>query len=449
MAFDLVLDGNLFYQGRLVKACVGIEGGKIAAVKKILEGARYKDFGYKLIVPAAIDAHVHFREPGLTWKSDFESESASAARGGVSCVFDMPNTKPPVLTASDLEDKFTTVKRRAHVDFGLYAGTSAGMSEGTIESLAKSAIAFKIFMASSTGDMLVNDDGALQRLFAMIAKTGKVVTVHAEDEKMIEQRKKKVVPKNLEDYNNLRNGDVELSAFEKALKLRSGAKLHFAHVSSEKTVALLRRLKNEPAMMNDVTTEVTPHHLFLTEKFMLPSRPSKPGYGKVNPPLRAPSDRNALFDALLDGTLDMVASDHAPHTIEEKEEPDFERVPSGMPGVETSLPLFLSIFKHNYIELPTLVRIFSTKPAETFGLAKGRIEVGYDADLLVIDMHDEEKIKSERVHYKCGWTPFENFYAIYPEQTIVRGNFVVENRELVGDQGLGKMQAGNVSGRSD
>jgi len=456
---DFVVDGNIFYDGKIVKACVGIIDGKIQAIKKIIKGEKYKDFGYRLILPAGIDAHVHFREPGLVKKEDFYNGSLCAALGGISCVLDMPNTKPPVVSISNLEDKVSIAKRRSHVDFGFFALPTSSMNLGSIEALSKLAIGFKIFMAGASKDLMVKDENELHRLIEMIAKTGKIISIHAEDEDMIEENKKGLIPKNLQDHNKIRSEDAELSAIKKILNINSkyNAKIHFAHLSSAKSVELLRSIKKEVSLSNslsnitkisNISSEVTPHHLFLTENFSMPSRPSKPGFGKVNPPLRKPTDRESLYNALLDGTIDILASDHAPHTIEEKED-EFERVPSGMPGVETSLPMFLSILKHNYIELPKLVQIFSTRPAEIFGLNKGKIEVGYDADLIVIDMHDEEKIKSSRVHYKCGWTPFENFFAIYPEYTFVRGNMVVENKEIVGDPGLGCLQTGKPTEKSD
>ncbi|MEM2900386.1 MAG: amidohydrolase family protein, partial [Thermoplasmata archaeon] len=325
---DFVVDGNIFYEGRIVKACVGITDGKIHAIKKIIKGEKYKDFGYRLIIPAGIDAHVHFREPGLVKKEDFYNGSLCAALGGISCILDMPNTKPPVVTVGDLEDKISIAKRRSHVDFGFFAFATNSMSTASIESLSKFAIGFKIFMAGASEEFVVKEETELQRIIGTIAKTRKIISVHAEDDDIIEERKKEIASKGyrgLEDHNRIRNEDAEVSAIKKILKVKSTGRIHFAHVSSRKTVELLRNIKEkEPSVLSNISSEVTPHHLFLTEKFSMPSRPSKPGFGKVNPPLRKPEDRVALYDALLDGTVDIVASDHAPHTIEEKED-DFER----------------------------------------------------------------------------------------------------------------------------
>ncbi|UCF07272.1 MAG: dihydroorotase [Thermoplasmata archaeon] len=414
---EVVIEGNAFVRGGLQKCAIGIEDGKIKDIKKILKGDKHHDFGDKLVLPAAVDAHVHFREPGMTHKEDFESGTACAAHGGISCVLDMPNTQPPTTTVDALNEKIRLASEKAHVDFGIYAGIT---KDSDIEGLSKLATAFKIYLATTTGELLFDDWEALGNVFNRIDKTEKKVAVHCEDNNLID---KTAQPETLEDHHKSRPNQCEAQAIEKVLALWPKPQLHICHVSTMEGVDLVRKA--------DVSSEVSPHHLLLNHRANLEAR------GKVNPPLRDMKDQEALWDAFSKGEIDIVASDHAPHTPEEKEK--FTEAPSGVPGVETMLPLLLVHVKLDRLDLSKLVRAVSERPAKMFGLNKGVLEVGRDADIIMVDMRKEKEIKTKKLHYKCGWTPYERFTAVFPRFTFVRGEMIVEDWELTGEKGFGRM----------
>ncbi|UCG68599.1 MAG: dihydroorotase [Thermoplasmata archaeon] len=417
---ELVIEGNAVINGEIIKCCIGVEEGKIKAIKKILKGDMHYDFGDKLILPGGIDSHVHFRDPGMTHKEDFASGTKSAACGGITCALDMPNTIPPTTNQDALSEKAQIANYKAFVDFGLFAGLG---KNSNIEALSKSAMAFKIYMATTTGELLMDDYNALDVIFKEINVTEKPVSVHCEDEFLIDKTLK---PDSLRTYLKSRPNQCEASAIEKVLNLHNEAKVHICHVSTSEGVKLIENA--------DVTSEVTPPHLFLNSNSKLGA------LGKVNPPLREFEDQDALWKALNKGTIDILASDHAPHTLEEKE--NFEKAPSGVPGVETMLPLMLWRVKHGKFGISRFVNVACERPGEIFNLRKGKLKEGYDADIIMVDMRSETEIKGEDLHSKCGWTPFEGLSAVFPKFTFVRGEVVIEDWELTGERGFGRMVGG-------
>lgn len=410
---DLVVEGNLYLKGEIIKGCVGIEDGKIKSIKKILKGEEKLDFGEKLIMPAGIDVHVHFRDPGFTCKEDFSSGSMSAAFGGISCVLDMPNTKPQVNSVDIFKEKLGIAKRKSYVDFGLYAD---GNSD-EIENLGKICSCFKIYSYEM-------DDDLLEKRLSEIEKTGKIVSIHSEDKKLFRETK----TLGLSDYLHSRPNEAEEKMIQKIV-LMDKKKVHIAHVSAKESVNILEN--------KNVTSEVTLHHLLLNIDSDLGAK------GKVNPPLRTEKDNEVLWDALRDGVIDIVASDHAPHTQEEKQE--FDDALPGVPGVETTLPIMMYFMKKEKISLNRLVNAVCEKPGELFGLKKGRIQEGFDADLIAVSLKNEKKISADTLHSKCGWTPFENFHAIFPICTIIRGEVVVENNEIMVNPGFGRFVGENYA----
>jgi len=409
---DLVIEGRAYVKGRLVQCCIGVENGRIRSIKKLLRGDEHLDFGDMLILPAAIDPHVHLRDPGLTKKEDFQTGTISAAYGGVSCVLDMPNTVPPTLTPRSLEDKAATVSKKACIDYGLIGGCSARADPAA---MSEKVIAYKLFMSSTTGNLLVTDDDATAKIVTAIAGIGKVLCVHAEDQKLI----KTAQEANLNEHEKIRPSSAEASAIARLSEIQGAGRVHLCHLSSKEGLAAAEKLQ--------FTKEVAPHHLLLDKHSKLGT------YGKVNPPLRGKGDRESIFEAFRTGRIDVLASDHAPHTIEEKEQ-EFSDAPSGMPGVETSLPLMLALVKKDRLPLEVLVRAACERPAEIFGINKGKIEVGRDADLIVVDGTSMRSIAAKDLHSKCGWTAFENWDAIFPRVTFVRGVKIVEEGGLVGER---------------
>ncbi len=416
MEFDNAVSGRIYINGEITDAAVGIEHGRIKAIKKHIPGA--KDYGERLILPARVDPHVHFRDPGFTEKEDFFTGTLSAVFGAVSCVLDMPNTSPFLYRYHAFEEKEHTASKKAVIDYGLITGIRNRILE---EKVLKRSPALKIYMAETTGGVVNDlDDLALQYLLNMMKDYEKPVIFHAEDPKFM----KKGEEKSLKEHLKNRPDIAEESAVKRLIK--TGKPLHIAHVSSKDGAELL---KNKT---DGQTAEVSPHHLFLT----LDSEFEKPAYGKVNPPLRTKADRDALWDALRDGRIDMVSSDHAPHTIDEKEE--FETSPSGIPGVETALPLMLAAVKNGLLDFKRAVEALIENPANKFCPQKGSIEVGKDADFIIIDMKDIRKIRAEDLHSKAGWTPFEGMDAIFPSSVYVRGNEIIKNGNFEGKKGFGR-----------
>lgn len=408
-----ILRGRVFYRGRIEDLDLGVdEAGRIAAIRKVLEGQDVVDHGDSLILPGCVDLHVHLRDPGLTEKEDFPSGTRSAALGGVTTVVDMPNTRPPVTTAAVLQAKWARVRGRAAVDYGLYG---APPSAEAVPDLG-GATALKVYMAESTGALQV-DTETLGGILHASASTGQLVVAHAEDAHRFATER----ATSLRGHAGARPKESEVSAIETLSQLRTDGRLHVAHVTCVEAL---------DAVPPGVTTEVTPHHLLLDYV-----RPLK-AFGKVNPPLRSPEDREALWDAFAAGRIDIVATDHAPHTREEKEEA-FAEAPSGLPGVATAFPLLLRQVRSERLTLERLVEAMATRPAEILGVAKGRIEVGADADLVVVDARAVTRVTEKRVRYKCGWTPFKGMEAIFPDTVYLRGDAIVEDGEAV-SEGLGR-----------
>ena len=408
-----VIRGRVFYRGRVEPLDLGVdEAGRIAAVRKVIEGEPIEDHGDRLILPGGVDLHVHFRDPGLTEKEDFASGTRSAAIGGVTTVADMPNTRPPVTTRDALRGKAAKVLGRAAVDYALYAAPRDGASVAELSEAA----AFKVYMAESTGGLQVDAD-ALEEILAAAASAKKLVVAHAEDARKFAEDQ----PATLVGHSRSRPKESEVEAIRTLAKLRGDGPVHVAHVTCVEAL---------DAVPEGVTTEATPHHLFLDY-----TRPLK-AFGKVNPPLRSREDRLALWDAFAAGRIDIAATDHAPHTREEKEEP-FGEAPSGLPGVATSLPLLLRQVRAEALSLERFVESTAARPAEILGVPKGRIEVGRDADLIVVDAREVARITPRRVRYKCGWTPFEGMEGIFPTTVYLRGERIVEDGEPIAE-GLGR-----------
>lgn len=409
---EIVIQGRCYVGGKLDSCAIGISKGRIVRIAKSIDGDEVFDFGSKLVLPGATDAHVHMREPGMTDKEDFASGSLAALHGGVTCVLDMPNTRPSTTTVAALDEKRRLASSKSLTDFGLFAGVQPGVD---IPGLSKRAVGFKLYMGGTTGDLLAHPLSTVQREIAAVASTGKVLAVHAEDESI----RRKNVEESLDDHLKNRGNECETSAVRKIVDAASGCRLHICHVSAKETIPLISAAAK-------VTSEITPHHLLLDRSARLGT------YGKVNPPLRKREDRQALFQALKGGAFDVIASDHAPHTIDEKSE-DFDYAPCGMPGVETMLPLLLHLVRDRHLALGSVISRVCERPAEIHGLRKGRIEVGYDADLAVFDLMAGSEIKADRLLTKCGWTAFEGMSAIFPKAVFVRGEQMMEGESQVGE----------------
>lgn len=421
---DLVVEGKVYYKGAFENCCIGIKNGKIVEIKKTLSGEKHINFGNKLILPAGLDIHVHFRDPGMTHKEDFSSGSMSAAFGGISCVFDMPNTIPHTTTLQTLSDKIKTAEQKSFVDFGVFSGvTSENLN--LIERLGKISSGFKIYLGNTTLSLLFNKT-KLRESLDLIGITGKPVLFHAEDEECLIKHKNN--ESGISDHMRFRPTSCEELSIKEIINSSKDliTPIHICHVSSCEGLELL---KKRPS---NITCGVTPHHsLFSVEKNM-----SSETLFKVNPPIRTSFDRESLFNALKNGLVDVLESDHAPHTQDEKDV-DFDSAPSGLPGVETIYPIFLYLAKKQIITFQRLISLMCAKPANLVGVQKGSIDFGYDADIIVIDLNNESRIKSENLHSKCGWTAFEDWPAIFPEALFIRGEELIQENEIQVKQGFG------------
>ncbi len=412
---DLVIEGRFFINGELKDTAVGIEDGKIVTVGNIVRGGDERIvMKNKIITPGFMDPHVHFREPGMTQKEDFRSGTTSALFGGVTCVLDMPNTKPPATDPRSLKDKKMTIRSKAMVDYGLFAALTPDCNTNL---LAPMVVGFKLFMGSTTGNILMNDDEDIYRVMCDVARTGKVTSVHAEDDSMIIRGNEE----NNWDHLKDRPLEAEHNAIRRLGRYK-GMKINICHVTDAQSLEL--------ASSFGFTTEVTPHHLFFC------AEDQTNAFTKVNPPLRNRAVRDALYKAFMEGKATMFGTDHAPHTIIEKSQ-DYASAPGGIPGVETNVPMFMSMVKHNMFPLSQLVKMGAEMPASTFSVPKGKIAVGYDADLVAFDMYKEVPINPDRLHSKAGYTPYEGRNAIFPDTVIIRGEVQVTDGEFCGSS-IGK-----------
>lgn len=400
------------------KRDVYVDGGKIVDSFPQNEADRVIDGNGKFLIPGVIDPHVHFRDPGGTEKEDFETGSLAAAFGGVTTVLDMPNTNPPTVSQKALDEKRALIKGRSHVNYGFYAGATKDL-DGLKK--MKGMAAIKLYMGSSTGGLLLEEPEYWEEVFKIAKAKDIPVVVHAEHEACI-QRNMSQKGEEPSDYCRVRGSECAREAVELALDLRKkiGNRLHIAHLSTKAELELMRAYKNPK-----LTCEVAPHHLFYTMEDM------EDAFLKMNPPLRTYMDVEALWRALLDGTVSCIATDHAPHTKEEKEQ-DLWEAPAGVPGVEFSLPLLLNAVNEGKLSSERVVALMCEGPAQVFGLKnKGSLGVGMDADMVLVDMNRKHAVEAKDVHSKCGWTPYEYFpLQGWPVLTVVNGVVVIENGKL-------------------
>ncbi|MCX9089365.1 MAG: dihydroorotase [Candidatus Methanoperedens sp.] len=433
---DLVIkNARIFINDAIQPVEIAVDNGKISKIGKIVGQQEYDeiiDARGALILPGAIDVHVHFRDPGMTKKENWYTGSCAAAAGGVTMVIDHPNTIPPTIDRSSFKEKLKE-SRKSIIDYGINAGVTANLTNfKNLWELGATAFG-EIFMAESTGSLNVNEM-TLKEALPAIGNLGAVACIHAEDE---ETRKKFV---NLlkgnpapESYSKSRPNLSEKIAVEKAINLAvDTTKLHFCHISALESLDVIRRAK---ADNKNITCEVTPHHLFLSTR----DYRRLGTLGKMNPPLRDFSSQQSMWEGLRDETVDIIASDHAPH-LESEKMTDIWSAPAGVPGVETMMPLMLMAIKRNLLTLKRVIEVTSQNPARIFGLKKGVLAPGYDADMIIVG--EEKEIRKEKLHSKAGWTPFNGMKGLFPKMTISHGEVVFEDGEIIARRGCGRFIPG-------
>ncbi|PMB21367.1 dihydroorotase [Fischerella thermalis] len=372
------------------------------------------------LLPGVIDPQVHFREPGLEHKEDLFTATCACAKGGVTSFLEMPNTRPLTTTQQALDDKLQRAQKKCLVNYGFFIGATAENLPDLL--LANPTPGIKIFMGSMHGQLLVDQQEVLEAIFA---KGKRLIAVHAEDQARINQRRQEFAGiHDVAVHSQIQDNQAALLATQQVLKLseKYQRRLHILHMSTAEEAELLRQHK--PSW---VTAEVTPQHLLLNT-----SAYEKIGtLAQMNPPLRSPHDNEVLWQALHDGVIDFIATDHAPHTLEEKAQP-YPNSPSGMPGVETSLPLMLTATAQGRCSVAQVVNWMSTAVAKAYGIPnKGAIAPGYDADLVLVDLQTYRPVLREEILSKCGWSPFEGWNLTgWPAYTIVGGELVYEKGKL-------------------
>lgn len=415
---DLKLTGGRVHlPGGPADVDIGVSGGRIVAIGDVGDAGETIDCTGLDVLPGVIDSQVHFREPGLEAKEDLESGSRAAVLGGVTAVFEMPNTKPNTDSAEAIADKLARAEGRMWCDHAFYVGATnhnaAALAE--LERLPGTA-GIKIFMGASTGDLLVSDDANLARV---LASGKRRVAIHAEDEERMNARAELRVAGDPSSHPVWRDDESAILATRRILRLAREARrrIHVLHVTTPAELALLGEHKDI------ATCEVTPQHLTLAGEDAYPRLGS---FAQMNPPIRSGAHRDGLWHWLNQGVPDVIGSDHAPHTLAEKAK-DYPASPSGMPGVQTLLPLMLNHVAEGRLTLQRLIDLTSAGPQRVFGIAgKGRIAVGYDADLTVVDLKARWTIEESWLASRCGWSPFTGMTLTgRPVGTIVRGDRVM------------------------
>jgi dihydroorotase len=435
---DLVIrNGKVVTPDAVVDASIAIKDGRIFSVgadDAMPKAAETFDAAGLHVLPGAIDDHVHFRDPGYPHKEDWESGTAAAAFGGVTTVFDMPNTIPPTGTADVLAAKHAIAAAKAHIDFGLYGL----LGEDTITHVPAlvdgGVIGFKLYMGNTFGKIPSPSTGATLEAFEVVAPTGKRISLHAETNSIMERRQKRLMAAGkIDQFAHLaaRPAVVAVEAVSRAAILAewTGARIHVLHISSAEELRPLREAKSRGV---DITGETCPHYLLLsTEDYT-----RVPGVIAVNPPVREARNREPLWTALLDGTVDLIATDHAPHTPEEKTRNDIWTVDCGFPGVETQMPLMLNEVNAGRMSICDYVRMSAFNPARIWGLypRKGALVPGSDADIAIVDLARAHTIRDAETQSRSKISPWDGRKVKgLPIHTLVRGRFVMKNRTLVTD----------------
>lgn len=429
----LIKNAHIVNEGTITRNDVMVTDGRIAEIAPSISvktiDTKIIDADGLYLLPGMIDDQVHFREPGLTYKADIESESAAAVAGGITSFIEMPNTDPQTTTIELLEEKFEIAAKKSWANYSfMFGGTNDNLEE-ILKVDPKKVAGLKLFLGSSTGNMLVDNPKTLEEIFS---KTKLLISVHCEDEKTIQNNLKDAMKTYGEDipismHPKIRSEEACYISSSKAVELakKTGARLHVFHVSTEKETHLFS--KSKPLSKKKITAEVCVHHLWFTEA----DYATKGTKIKWNPAIKTQKDRDGLLQALLDDRIDVIATDHAPHTLEEKNN-NYVHAPSGAPMVQHALVAMLELYHREKISLEKIVEKFAHNPAILFRIKeRGFIREGYKADLVLVDLNFPWTVKKENILYKCGWSPLEgtNFKSRVTH-TLVNGGVVYEGSKL-------------------
>ena len=437
---DYVIKGGKVVTGdALFEADVAVEGEKIVAIGNVPAGKKTIDATGKYVMPGAIDSHVHFRSPGYDYKEDWQTGTGAAARGGVTTVLEMPNTNPPTGTLAALKIKQDIASRQAYVDYGIY-GLLDEKNLDQLEALSEAGVSgFKCFMGNTFGDLPAPSDGAMLEGFETLARLGKRCTVHAENASIMARRQAHLEAAGRTDPLAHLAARPEVCAIEAVSRAVifaewTGARLHIAHKSSADALYVLRDAKRRGV---DVTVETCPQYLLLSTE----DHRKQGNILRVNPPIREPGHQEPLWQALREGVVDMIATDHAPHTPEEKTRASCWQCDCGFPGVETQMPLMLTEVNKGRMSISDYVRWACVNPAKAWGLYpnKGVIQPGADADIVLVDAKREWTVDQSQLFSKSKISPWHGRRVQGgPVMTMVRGQIVMDGGKVVANPGWGK-----------
>jgi len=437
---DSVLTNAKAYLNKEIVDCsIAIENGRICKIGKETQMPKADEkthLGNMLVLPGLIDVHVHLRDEGKAYKEDFYTGTAAAAAGGITTVLDMPNNDPVTMSTETLKNRMRIAEKRVLVNVGFYSAFPNNLGE-VAGIVAEGAVGFKLFMAHQVGGLNIDDDAALQEAFTEVGELGVPVAVHAEDKALLmanEERLKRANRHDAAAFLRAHSESVELKAVERLLNIsaQTGVHLHFCHMTTEEGLKAVVEAKKSG---RTVTCEVTPQHLLL-------SNDDYERYGlmlTMMPPLRGESHIEALWKGIADGWVDLLGSDHAPHALSEKSAGSVWDVKVGVPGLETTLPLMLTMVKKNRISLAHVVQLLSEKPAEIFNLKdRGGLAQGRKADLTVVDFNRKFRIDASEFQSKAKYSPFDGWEVQgRPVKTFVNGSLIMDEQEIVAKAGSG------------
>ena len=420
----IIKNGTCYIDGKLVNTDITVSGGKIKSIGKAdLNNHKVYDAENKIVLPGIIDTQVHFREPGSTDAEDLESGSRAAVLGGITSLFEMPNTNPPTANLVEFEKKLKAAKNRMHSNYAFYFGATPSNTDQLAQlKNVEGCCGVKLFAGSSTGNLLVDKEADIEKV---ISSSDRVVSIHSEDEDIIKLRKKFIRRGDVHSHHEWRNVECAMSSTRRVVKIaeRYNKKIHVLHVTTKDEVDFLAMHKK------NVTFETTPQHLTL----YAPDCYDKLGtYAQMNPPLRGKEHYDRLWTAIKNNIVDVLGSDHAPHLKANKDK-EYPNSPSGMPGVQTIFPVMIDHVNNGKLTLNQLINLMCENPCRIFGIKnKGFIKEGFDADLTIVDMKKEVTIKDEMIASKCGWTPFNNYKVKgFPVGTIVNGTLVMSDGKIL------------------
>ena len=425
---DLIIKNGLCYiDGKLKNLDIGIKNSKISKIGSLNNEKSKEIFDAKnlTVLPGCIDTQVHFREPGSTNAEDLNSGSRAAIAGGITSVFEMPNTNPPTSSKKEFSNKLKLAKDRMYCNYAFYFGaTPENYKELSELKDLEGCCGIKLFAGSSTGNLLVNKEEDIEKVFQ---NSSKIVSVHSEDEEILNMRKKLIKKGDVKTHPIWRNEVSAIASTRKIVKIaeRFKKKAHILHITTRDEVDFLSQHKG------NVSFEITPQHLTLSS----PECYEKLGtYAQMNPPIREKIHQDRLWYAVRNDFVDIIGSDHAPHLKANKEK-TYPDTPSGMPGVQTLLPVMLNHVNEGKLKLEQLVKFLCENPANIFGIKnKGFIKESFDADFTIIDLEEIIEIKNEKIESKCGWSPFDgDKFKGNPVATIINGEIKMKNGKIIGD----------------